>query len=175
MCLQSDKSINNGVVIWIKLSLSTFLYPNFNIIVNSPEPCMQNSTPTNSLITILRLVTWPNFLLCFPLSVVARKHSPCVFTCPLSCALEVRGSMAEWSGVAVSVALCEGWMLRDFNLRSFIIHIHSAIRLRKARIGRKDTSRWPRDTQHSQKMALTSPTRGGRSVGIVHSRIWFLL
>jgi hypothetical protein len=28
----------------------------------------------------------------------------------------------------------------------------------------------PRDTLYSQKLALTSPTRGGRSVGIVRSR-----
>jgi hypothetical protein len=34
---------------------------------------------------------------------------------------------------------------------------------------RRDPSRWPRDT-YSQKLALTSPTSGRRSVGIVHSR-----
>jgi hypothetical protein len=31
--------------------------------------------------------------------------------------------------------------------------------------------RWPRDTLYPQKLALTSPTSGGRSVGIVRSRI----
>jgi hypothetical protein len=36
--------------------------------------------------------------------------------------------------------------------------------------GRKDPSRWPRGTLYPQKLALTSPTSGGRSVGIVHSR-----
>jgi hypothetical protein len=30
--------------------------------------------------------------------------------------------------------------------------------------------RWPRDTLHPQKLELTSPTSGGRSVGIVRSR-----
>jgi hypothetical protein len=30
--------------------------------------------------------------------------------------------------------------------------------------------RWPRDILYPQKLALTSPTSGGRSVGIVHSR-----
>jgi hypothetical protein len=30
--------------------------------------------------------------------------------------------------------------------------------------------RWPRDTLYSQNLPLTSPTSGGRSVGIVHSR-----
>jgi hypothetical protein len=29
---------------------------------------------------------------------------------------------------------------------------------------------WPRDTFYQQKLALTSPTSGGRSVGIVRSR-----
>jgi hypothetical protein len=36
--------------------------------------------------------------------------------------------------------------------------------------GRRDPSRWQRDTLHPQKLALTSPTSVGRSVGIVHSR-----
>jgi hypothetical protein len=36
--------------------------------------------------------------------------------------------------------------------------------------GRGDPLRWPRDTLYPQKMALTSPTSGDRSVGIVHLR-----
>jgi hypothetical protein len=35
---------------------------------------------------------------------------------------------------------------------------------------RKDPLRWPRDTLYPQKLALTSPTSGGHSVGIVHLR-----
>jgi hypothetical protein len=35
---------------------------------------------------------------------------------------------------------------------------------------RRDPSRWPRCTLCPQKLALTSPTSGGRSVGIVRSR-----
>jgi hypothetical protein len=35
---------------------------------------------------------------------------------------------------------------------------------------RGDLLRWPRDTLNRQKAALTSPTRGDRSVGIVRSR-----
>jgi hypothetical protein len=35
--------------------------------------------------------------------------------------------------------------------------------------GRRDPSRWPRGTLYPQKLALTSPTSGGRSVGIVRS------
>jgi hypothetical protein len=36
--------------------------------------------------------------------------------------------------------------------------------------GNRDPSRWPRCTLQPQKLALTSPTRGGRPVGIV--RLW---
>jgi hypothetical protein len=36
--------------------------------------------------------------------------------------------------------------------------------------GRGDPLRWPRDNLHRQKLALTSSTSGGRSVGIVRSR-----
>jgi hypothetical protein len=36
--------------------------------------------------------------------------------------------------------------------------------------GRTDPSRWPRGTIYPQKSALTSPTSGSRSVGIVRSR-----
>jgi hypothetical protein len=36
--------------------------------------------------------------------------------------------------------------------------------------GRRDPSRWPRGTLYPQKLAITSPTSGSRSVGIVRSR-----
>jgi hypothetical protein len=36
--------------------------------------------------------------------------------------------------------------------------------------GRRDPSRWPRGTYYPQKLAITSPSSGGRSVGIVRSR-----
>jgi hypothetical protein len=36
--------------------------------------------------------------------------------------------------------------------------------------GSMDPPRSPRDTFHPKKLALTSPTSGGRSVGIVRSR-----
>jgi hypothetical protein len=37
--------------------------------------------------------------------------------------------------------------------------------------GHRDPSRWPRSTLYKQKLALALPTSGGRSVGIVGSRI----
>jgi hypothetical protein len=36
--------------------------------------------------------------------------------------------------------------------------------------GCRDPSRWPRGTLYPQKLAITSPTSGGRSVGIDRSR-----
>jgi hypothetical protein len=36
--------------------------------------------------------------------------------------------------------------------------------------GRRDPSRWPRGTLYPLKLALTSPTSGGRSVAIDRSR-----
>jgi hypothetical protein len=36
--------------------------------------------------------------------------------------------------------------------------------------GRGDPLRWPRDTLYPQKLALSSPTSGGLSVGIVRLR-----
>jgi hypothetical protein len=46
--------------------------------------------------------------------------------------------------------------------------------------GRREQSRWPRDTFYPQKLALTPPVSGKHSVGIVRSRIettvfWFTL
>jgi hypothetical protein len=35
---------------------------------------------------------------------------------------------------------------------------------------REDPLLWPRDTLYLQKLALTLPTSGGRSIGIVRSR-----
>jgi hypothetical protein len=35
---------------------------------------------------------------------------------------------------------------------------------------RGDPLRWPRDILYPQKLVLTSPTSGGRSIGIVRSR-----
>jgi hypothetical protein len=42
--------------------------------------------------------------------------------------------------------------------------------LENRKYGRGVPLRWPRDTLYPQKLALTSPTYGGRSVGIVRLR-----
>jgi hypothetical protein len=47
---------------------------------------------------------------------------------------------------------------------------NSSSGLENREFGRSDPSRWPPDTLYPQKLALTSPASGGRSVGIVLSR-----
>jgi hypothetical protein len=42
--------------------------------------------------------------------------------------------------------------------------------LQSQEYGHRDSSHWPRDTLYLQNLALTSPTIGGRSVGIVRLR-----
>jgi hypothetical protein len=42
--------------------------------------------------------------------------------------------------------------------------------LENLKYGRRDPSRWPRGTLYPQKLAQTSPTSAGRSVGIVRWR-----
>jgi hypothetical protein len=42
--------------------------------------------------------------------------------------------------------------------------------LKSREYGGRDLSRWPRGTLYQQKLVLTSPTSGGRYVGIVRSR-----
>jgi hypothetical protein len=44
-------------------------------------------------------------------------------------------------------------------------------RLESREYGSNCPSRWPRDTLYPQKLALTSPTSYGLSVGVVCSRI----
>jgi hypothetical protein len=42
--------------------------------------------------------------------------------------------------------------------------------IEKREYGRGGPSRWPRGTLYPLKLAIASPTSGGRSVGIVRSR-----
>jgi hypothetical protein len=52
----------------------------------------------------------------------------------------------------------------------YLYDLHNRFGLEIREYGRMDLSRWPRGTPHPQKLALTSPTSGGRSVGIVRLR-----
>jgi hypothetical protein len=48
--------------------------------------------------------------------------------------------------------------------------IRSGSCLENREYGRRDPSSWPRGTLYQRKLALTLPTSGGRSIGIVRSR-----
>jgi hypothetical protein len=55
-------------------------------------------------------------------------------------------------------------------LRKLLGRKSSGSGLESREYGRRDPSRWPRGPLYQQKLALTSPTRGGPSVGIVRLR-----
>jgi hypothetical protein len=59
-------------------------------------------------------------------------------------------------------------LLESFLISFNILYIRTGLENRD--YGRRDSSRWPRGTFYSQKLALTSLTSGGRSVGIVRLR-----
>jgi hypothetical protein len=50
------------------------------------------------------------------------------------------------------------------------MYVKGTAGLKSGEYGRRDPSRWPRGFICPQKLALTLPTRGGRSAGIVRSR-----
>jgi hypothetical protein len=62
----------------------------------------------------------------------------------------------------------ENEMLKIPFLKIFIWSPVSGLENRE--YGSGDLLRWPRDTLYLQTLALTSPTSGGRSVGIVRPR-----
>jgi hypothetical protein len=70
-----------------------------------------------------------------------------------------------WKRVHDALPILCGLIFAYFGRKSSV----SGLEIRK--YGRRDPSRWPRGTLYPQKWALTSPTSGGRSVGIVLSQI----
>jgi hypothetical protein len=55
-------------------------------------------------------------------------------------------------------------------MNGFLSTTSVASRLENQEYGREDPLRWPHYTLYPQKLALTSPTSGGCSVGIVRLR-----
>jgi hypothetical protein len=72
----------------------------------------------------------------------------------------IRKKLWVWNGVHSA-----SWV----QLRSYLIKICDSC-LENREYGRRDPSRWPRGTLYPLKLAITSPTSGCRSVGIVRSR-----
>jgi hypothetical protein len=65
---------------------------------------------------------------------------------------------------------CLCCLATDPEIRELLERKSSCSGLESREYGRKDPSLWPHGTLYPQKLALTSPTSGGRSVGIVRSR-----
>jgi hypothetical protein len=72
-----------------------------------------------------------------------------------------RFSEKYWNGVRST-----SWV----QLKSYLEKNSSDSGIEIREYGRRDTSRWPRGTLYPQKLVLTSPTNGGRFVGIVLSQ-----
>jgi hypothetical protein len=62
------------------------------------------------------------------------------------------------------------WFLWGTNWISLSFRSGDVTGLDSREYDRRNPSRWPRGTLYAQKLTLTSPTSGGRSVGIVHLR-----
>jgi hypothetical protein len=78
-----------------------------------------------------------------------------------------------WGTNWISLSFCSGyvmWFLWGTNWISLSFCGGDVIGLESREYGRRDPSRWPRGTLYPQKLALTSPTSGGRSVSIVRLR-----
>jgi hypothetical protein len=67
------------------------------------------------------------------------------------------------------VGLEQGPLSREY-IEELLQRKSSGSGLENREYGRRDPSHWPRGTLYPQKLALTSPTRGGPSAGIVRSR-----
>jgi hypothetical protein len=72
-----------------------------------------------------------------------------------------------WEAVGLEWGSLATWV----QLRSYLEEIVEAPVLKYQEYGLRDPLCWPRDTHYPRKLALTSPTSGGRSVGIVCSQI----
>jgi hypothetical protein len=69
------------------------------------------------------------------------------------------------------VGLERGPLSLRVQLRSYLKEKNSGYGLEIQEYSHRDPSLWPREILYPRKLALTSPTSGGSSVGIVRSRI----
>jgi hypothetical protein len=85
---------------------------------------------------------------------------------------------AQWVYRWVFPSVGAPWLPLPFVYGSVMCSSHSRLcwlicfltGLEIRKYGCRDPSRWPRGTLYPQKLSLTSPSSGFRSVGIVHSR-----
>jgi hypothetical protein len=72
----------------------------------------------------------------------------------------------SWMNLFVYIVKCFSFFS---TIEELLERTSSGFGLESREYGRRDPSRWPRGTLYPQKLALTSPSSGGRSVGIVRS------
>jgi hypothetical protein len=73
-------------------------------------------------------------------------------------------SHAEWSGKNL-LMFRKSILIVALTLK--LVAVNTSAGLENREYGRRDPPRWTRGTLYPNKLALTSPTSGGRSVGIV--------
>jgi hypothetical protein len=71
-----------------------------------------------------------------------------------------------WQVVGLERGHSASWV----QLSSYLRENSSGSGVESRKYGHREPSCWPRGTLYLQKLALTSPTIGGRSVSIVHSQ-----
>jgi hypothetical protein len=72
--------------------------------------------------------------------------------------------------ISVATRFSENWWVWNGVHSASWVQWSSKSCLESREYGRRELSRWPRDTLYPQKLTLTSSTSDGRSIGIVRSR-----
>jgi hypothetical protein len=92
----------------------------------------------------------------------------CGYSCGVRLSAFVYGQWREIAHFTLTRIFVRRTWVRFQVLASYFLVFHSS-GLGNREYGRRDPSRWQRGTLYPQKLALTSPTSGGRSVGIILS------
>jgi hypothetical protein len=82
------------------------------------------------------------------------------------CGFDSRGYHIFWEVVGLE----RGPLSLVSTIEELLERKNSSSGLESRQYGRRDQSRWPHGTLYPQKLALTSATSGGSSVGLVRSR-----
>jgi hypothetical protein len=97
-------------------------------------------------------------------------HSQELFTCPYPEPDQTNQSTPLYPTSPRSILILSINLCLCFPSGLFLSGFHANADLETWEYGSRDPSRWPHGTLYPQKLALTSPTSGSRSVGIVLSR-----
>jgi hypothetical protein len=98
---------------------------------------------------------------------------PPLWSCDQSSWLQIQRSEFDSRRYQISwevVGLERGPLSPVSTIEELLRRNNSGSGLENREYGRRDLSRWPLDTLYKQKLELTSPTSGGRWVGMVRLR-----